>query len=59
MARDRVVRLEVQRQDGPSQPKYWQRFEVPWEPHDRRVDRVVTERCIHPEEPRARQGAEG
>jgi 5-formyltetrahydrofolate cyclo-ligase len=33
--------------------------EVPWEPHDRRVDRVVTERCIHPEEPRARQGAEG
>jgi succinate dehydrogenase / fumarate reductase iron-sulfur subunit len=33
MARDKVVRLEVQRQDGPGMPKYWQRFEVPWEPH--------------------------
>ena len=33
MARDRKVRLEVQRQDGPGQPKYWQQFEVPWQPH--------------------------
>jgi 5-formyltetrahydrofolate cyclo-ligase len=32
---------------------------VPWEPHDQRVDRVVTEQRIYPEKPRARQGAEG
>jgi succinate dehydrogenase / fumarate reductase iron-sulfur subunit len=33
MAADRKVRLEVQRQDGPGQSKYWQKFEVPWQPH--------------------------
>jgi 5-formyltetrahydrofolate cyclo-ligase len=32
---------------------------VPWEPHDHRVQRVVTEQHVYPEEPRARQGAEG
>lgn len=33
MARDRKVRLEVQRQDGPGLKHYWQQFEVPWQPH--------------------------
>jgi 5-formyltetrahydrofolate cyclo-ligase len=32
--------------------------EVPWEPHDQRVDWVVTEQRICPEKPRGRQGAD-
>jgi succinate dehydrogenase / fumarate reductase iron-sulfur subunit len=29
----KTVKLRVKRQDGPSQPSYWQEFGVPWQPH--------------------------
>jgi succinate dehydrogenase / fumarate reductase iron-sulfur subunit len=30
---DKKVRLDIKRQDGPEQKSYWQRFELPWQPH--------------------------
>jgi succinate dehydrogenase / fumarate reductase iron-sulfur subunit len=29
----KTVKLRIKRQDGPSQPGYWQDFAVPWQPH--------------------------
>jgi succinate dehydrogenase / fumarate reductase iron-sulfur subunit len=33
MAKDKKVHLKVHRQDGPGAAKYWQEFEVAWQPH--------------------------
>jgi succinate dehydrogenase / fumarate reductase iron-sulfur subunit len=29
----KTVKLRIKRQDGPSQPSYWQHFAIPWQPH--------------------------
>ena len=32
MTNDKTIKLLIRRQDGPKQPGYWQRFELPYEP---------------------------
>jgi succinate dehydrogenase / fumarate reductase iron-sulfur subunit len=33
MSEKRTAKLKIKRQDGPNEARYWQSFEVPWEPH--------------------------